>query len=35
MKITWKKLLTLSLAAVMALSLAVCGGNDSSDQSAN
>ena len=35
MKITWKKLLTLSLAAVMALSLAACGGNDSSDQSAN
>ena len=35
MKITWEKLLTLSLAAVMALSLAACGGNDSSDQSAN
>ena len=37
MKITWKKLLTLSLAAVMALSLAACGGNDSSadDQNAN
>ena len=35
MKITWKKLLTLSLAAVMALSLAACGGNDRSDQSAN
>ena len=35
MKITWKKLLTLSMAAVMALSLAACGGNDSSDQSAN
>ena len=37
MKITWKKLLTLSLAAVMALSLAAFGGNDSSadDQSAN
>ena len=35
MKITWKKLLTLSLAAVMALSLDACGGNDSSDQSAN
>ena len=37
MKITWKKLLTLSLAAVIALSLAACGGNDSSadDQNAN
>ena len=37
MKITWKKLLTLSRAAVMALSLAACGGNDSSadDQNAN
>ena len=37
MKITWEKLLTLSLAAVMALSLAACGGNDSSadDQNAN
>ena len=37
MKITWKKLLTLSMAAVMALSLAACGGNDSSadDQNAN
>ena len=35
MKITWEKLFTLSLAAVMALSLAACGGNDSSDQSAN
>ena len=37
MKITWKKLLTLSLAAVMALSLAACGGKDGSadDQNAN
>ena len=37
MKKTWEKLLTLSLAAVMTLSLAACGGNDSSadDQNAN
>ena len=31
MKFTWKKLLSLSLAAVMALSLAACGQSDATD----
>ena len=33
MKFTWKKLLSLSLAAVMALSLAACGQSDATDDS--
>ena len=33
MKFTWKKLLSLSLAAVMALSLAACGQSDTTDDS--
>ena len=33
MKFTWKKLLSLSLAAVMALSLAACGQSDATDHS--
>ncbi len=33
MKYTWKKLLSLSLAAVMALSLAACGQSDTTDDS--
>ena len=33
MKYTWKKLLSLSLAAVMALSLAACGQSDATDDS--
>ena len=33
MKFTWKKLLSLSLAAVMALSLAACGQSETADDS--
>lgn len=33
MKFTWKKLLSLPLAAVMALSLAACGQSDATDDS--
>ena len=33
MKFTWEKLLSLSLAAVMALSLAACGQSDATDDS--
>ena len=33
MKFTWKKLLSLSLAAVMAMSLAACGQSDATDDS--
>lgn len=33
MKFTWKKLLSLALAAVMALSLAACGQSDTTDYS--
>ena len=33
MKYTWKKLISLSLAAVMALSLAACGQSDATDDS--
>ena len=33
MKYTWKKLLSLSLAAVMALSLAACGQSETADDS--
>ena len=33
MKFTWKKLLSLSLTAVMALSLAACGQSDATDDS--
>ena len=33
MKYTWKKLISLSLTAVMALSLAACGQSETADDS--